>query len=183
MTIAKLGTLVMITGMRIAACMHTLPLLRHASRASCGSLKLCIRPDPDEILQRVSPVSIAYLGDAVWEQEVRERMLWPPSKLDTLSSRVQSVCCAEGQHQVLNLLLEDFDLTAGELEWIRRGRNASGRGPRRLNPKVYRASTSLETLVGVLHLTDSRRLAELFHYVFSHAVDANGIITSSPEAD
>ena len=101
------------------------------------------------------------------EFEARERALWPPNKLDTLSTQVQDICCAEGQYAVLERIVADFGLTEGELDWLRRGRNASARGPRRLEPKVYRASTSLETLVGVLHLTDRARLAELFDFVWA----------------
>ena len=125
------------------------------------------RPPISEMLGRLAPVTIAYLGDAVWELEARERALWPPNKLDTLSTQVQDICCAEGQYAVLERIVADFGLTEGELDWLRRGRNASARGPRRLEPKVYRASTSLETLVGVLHLTDRVRLAELFDFVWA----------------
>lgn len=125
------------------------------------------RPPISEMLGRLAPVTIAYLGDAVWELEARERALWPPNKLDTLSTQVQDICCAEGQYAVLERIVADFGLTEGELDWLRRGRNASARGPRRLEPKVYRASTSLETLVGVLHLTDRARLAELFDFVWA----------------
>ena len=125
------------------------------------------RPPISEMLGRLAPVTIAYLGDAVWELEARERALWPPNKLDTLSTQVQDICCAEGQYAVLERIVADFGLTEGELDWLRRGRNASARGPRRLEPKVYRGSTSLETLVGVLHLTDRVRLAELFDFVWA----------------
>jgi ribonuclease-3 family protein len=125
------------------------------------------RPPISEMLGRLAPVTIAYLGDAVWELEARERALWPPNKLDTLSTQVQDICCAEGQYAVLERIVADFGLTEGELDWLRRGRNASARGPRRLEPKVSRASTSLETLVGVLHLTDRARLAELFDFVWA----------------
>lgn len=124
------------------------------------------RPPASELVQRLSPVTIAYLGDAVWEREVRERLLWPPSKLDKLSTRVENACRAEGQHKALECL-NSFGLTDDELDWLRRGRNASARGPRRLEPKIYRASTALETLVGVLYLTDSERLAELFEFLFA----------------
>ena len=131
---------------------------------------LCARPPAAEMLNRIKPVSIAYLGDAVWEAEARERALWPPNKLDVLSSSVQRLCCAEGQHAVLQKMMVDFGLTEDELDWLRRGRNASARGPRRLDPKIYRASTALETLVGVLHLTDRARLEQLFAFAFAEGL-------------
>ena len=136
-------------------------------------LALVARPPAPEFLNRISPVAVAYLGDAVWETEARERALWPPAKLNALSSSVQRLCCAEGQHTILQRIVADFGLTEDEHEWLRRGRNASGRGPRRLEPKVYRSSTALETLVGVLHLTDRARLTELFNFAFSEEQSAD----------
>jgi 23S rRNA maturation mini-RNase III len=37
---------------------------------------------------------------------------------------------------ILTRMIADFGLTEEEQDWLRRGRNASGRGPRRLDPKV-----------------------------------------------
>jgi ribonuclease-3 family protein len=140
-------------------------------------LTLCaasLRPPPEEVVQRLSPVTLAYLGDAVWEREVRERLLWPPSKVDALSTRVQQLACAEGQYAVLERLRAgaangSFGLCDDELEWVRRGRNASPRGPRRLEAKVYRGATGFETLVGVLHLTNPLRLREVLDFALSGA--------------
>lgn len=108
-----------------------------------------MRPPAPEMVQRLSPLALAYIGDAVWECETRTRLLWPPSKVDTLHGQVQQLVCAEGQQRLLERLIKGFGLSEDELDWVRRGRNASGRGPRRLDPKTYRASTSFETLVGV----------------------------------
>lgn len=155
------GVLGVISRERLALPMFALFIAAAAGLIAGG------RPPISEMLGRLAPVTIAYLGDAVWELEARERALWPPNKLDTLSTQVQDICCAEGQYAVLERIVADFGLTEGELDWLRRGRNASARGPRRLEPKVYRASTSLETLVGVLHLTDRARLAELFDFVWA----------------
>ena len=132
---------------------------------------LIARPPASELLNRLSPATIAYLGDAVFETAVRERLLWPPAKINEVSSRVQAVVCAEGQHALLQRITADFGLTEEEHDWLRRGRNASGRGPRRLDPKVYRAASSLETLVGVLHLTDPGRLGSLLEFVLANIPD------------
>ena len=139
----------------------------------------CLRSLPAGFdLNRIQPVSLAYLGDAVFEAACREKLLWPPTKVNELSSAVQAIVCAEGQYKILQRVLEGFDLSDDEHEWLRRGRNASGRGPRRLEPKVYRASTSFETLVGVLHLTDSKRLDEFLDFVFDE-----GIIAELPPSE
>ena len=121
-------------------------------------------PTTEEMLQRLSPVAIAYLGDSVFELAVRERFLWPPSKINDVNGRVMTVVRAEGQYAILCKLVDEFGLSETELEWVRRGRNASARGPRRLDPKVYRGSTSFEALVGYLHLTDKERLQSVLEF-------------------
>lgn len=142
-----------------------LPALMLPTRQS--ACRMCA--PPSEMLGRLNPVTLAYLGDAVWEREARERFLWPPAKLDALSSRVQRIVKAEGQAAILEHLIEHFGLSDDELDWVRRGRNGSARGPRRLDVKVYRASTGFETLLGVLHLSAPTRLAAIFDFLFSSA--------------
>lgn len=127
------------------------------------------RPPVGEMLNRLNPVTLAYVGDSIFEAAARERLMWPPSKINDLSSRVQALACAEGQHELLARVVDEFGLSEEEMEWARRGRNASGRGPRRLKPQVYRDSTAFETLVGFLHLTDPERLRALLQFVFETA--------------
>lgn len=54
--------------------------------------------DVDQVVRQTKPVTLAYLGDAVWELEVRKRLLWPPRKINALNSAVVTKTCAEGQH-------------------------------------------------------------------------------------
>ena len=54
--------------------------------------------DVDQVVRQAKPVTLAYLGDAVWELEVRKRLLWPPRKINALNSAVVTKTCAEGQH-------------------------------------------------------------------------------------
>ena len=73
-----------------------LPALMLPTRQS--ACRMCA--PPSEMLGRLNPVTLAYLGDAVWEQAARERLMWPPSKMNDLSSRVQALACAEGQYVI-----------------------------------------------------------------------------------
>ncbi|WP_225852823.1 ribonuclease III domain-containing protein, partial [Haemophilus parainfluenzae] len=56
-------------------------------------------------------------------------------------------------------------LTPAEQDLLRRGRNASSRGPRRLDPLIYQQASSFETLLGYLYLTNPERLTELFGHI------------------
>ena len=52
-----------------------------------------------------------------------------------------------------------------ELDWVRRGRNNAGRGPRRADAAIYGRATGFETMVGWLFLNNPDRLAELLDHL------------------
>ena len=52
-------------------------------------------------------------------------------------------------------------LSSVEKDWVRRGRNRAGRGPRNVDPAVYGKATGFETIVGLLFLENPERLAQL----------------------
>ncbi|MCA9716483.1 MAG: hypothetical protein KC468_17560 [Myxococcales bacterium] len=99
------------------------------------------------LLQR-SIRTLAWLGDAEFEREVRIRLArrgdYPTERLDAYKARI---VCAEGQARLLEAIEEA--LTEQEQAVVRRGRNASlkpaGRSQR--NTRAYRAATGLEALI------------------------------------
>ena len=127
------------------------------------------KPTAAELLGRTTPAVLAYLGDAIFEKRVREWLLWPPQKLNMLTKRAQRLVCAEGQEALLNRLVSDFPLSEEETDWLRRGRNGSGRGPARVSPATYRAATSFECLLGYLHYSDPARLEHVLDFVMDAA--------------
>ena len=110
-------------------------------------------------LQQISPTALAYLGDAVYELYIRSRYLLPPKRSQMYHRLVVAQVRAETQATHLRSLTPHLNNT--ELEIVRRGRNAANRRSRRVEPEIYQQATSLETLVGYLYLTDSRRLTQL----------------------
>lgn len=110
-------------------------------------------------VQQLSPNALAYLGDTVYELWVRMAYLFPPKKAHAYHQQVVAQVRAEAQVLALQRLLPD--LTAAEQDILRRGRNASGQGPKRLEPELYQQASSLETLIGYLYLTNPERLFEL----------------------
>jgi ribonuclease-3 family protein len=117
---------------------------------------------PGEV-ERISPASWAYLGDAVYELFVRTSYILPPKRSQAYHDLVVAQVRAETQARHLRSLSPH--LTSKELEIVKRGRNATDRCPKRLNPEIYQQATSLETLVGYLYLTDPPRLAQLLTLV------------------
>ncbi|HBB35510.1 MAG TPA: Mini-ribonuclease 3 [Cyanobacteria bacterium UBA8803] len=114
-------------------------------------------------IQQVSPASLAYLGDAVYELYIRTRYLVPPKRLCDYHNQVVAQVRAESQANTLRML--EPHLSTAELEILRRGRNAATGSTRRINPKIYQQATSLETLLGYLYLTDIQRLTQLLAYL------------------
>lgn len=114
-------------------------------------------------IQQLSPASLAYLGDAVYELYVRTCYLLPPKRLKDYHQQVVAQVRAETQAATLQSLTPY--LTDNELEILRRGRNAATGIPRRLAPEIYQQATSLETLLGYLYLTDPHRLAQLLAHL------------------
>ena len=111
-------------------------------------------------IERLSPIALAYIGDAVYELYVRTQFLMPPKRMTDYHGQVVEQVRAESQAAYLTILTPY--LTDLEKEILRRGRNACVGKPRRLSPQIYQQATSLEALIGYLHLSDPQRLDELF---------------------
>ncbi len=115
-----------------------------------------------------SPLALAFLGDSVYEQLVREKILrfsnLPVSKLHSL--KVTRVC-AEYQSKALDAIADR--LSERETAIVRRGRNATGNTvPKHSSTADYRRATALEALFGYLKLVgDSERIEELFEIIWS----------------
>lgn len=120
--------------------------------------------------QQMSPLTLAFIGDAVFEVFVRERIVCsgsrPVSELHRLS--VRQVCCsaqAIASEKLLNELSEE------EMNVFRRGRNAhTGHIPKHAEMTDYHTATALEALFGYLYLNNRLdRLRELFNIISEYA--------------
>lgn len=132
--------------------------------SSVSGLTLLNKESPmtkDEARQ-YSPLSLAFVGDAVYEQFVRDELVisanMPVRKLHSLA--VKKVC-AEYQAAALRDLSDKGFFTDEEADILRRGRNAGGvNAPKHSSVADYRAATALECLLGFLHLTGQHTRAE-----------------------
>lgn len=125
------------------------------------NLPLTASPLSSAQLQRLSPVSLAYLGDAIYELYVRRFYLTPPKRIQLYHQQVVAQVRAEAQVRHLQTLIPQ--LTPTELEWLKRGRNSTTGRSRRVEPEIYQQATSFETLIGYLYLTDPERLLSLLN--------------------
>jgi ribonuclease-3 family protein len=114
-------------------------------------------------LRELSPLALAYVGDAVYELFIRGHYLYPPQRLQAYHQQVVSQVRAEQQAHHLDSLRPH--LTPDEADVLRRGRNATPSRRQRASAAIYQQATSLETLVGYLYLTNPQRLDELFDHL------------------
>ena len=121
-----------------------------------------------EQARELSPLTLAFYGDSVYETLVRRKIVEkgsaPSHKLHE-----QSVAMARASFQAFAAELILPLLSEQEADILRRGRNASGATvPRSSNPRDYRLATALEALFGFLFLTGNEaRAAELFEVIYN----------------
>ena len=112
--------------------------------------------------QQLNALALAYMGDAVYEQYIRHHLLINgivrPNFLQKTSIQYVS---ARGQAFVLKVMTQKDWFTEEERAIIRRGRNAkSGSTPKNVDVQTYRYSTSFESLIGFLYLTEQKERLE-----------------------
>ena len=117
-----------------------------------------------------SPLSLAFLGDSVYDTLVREYLLrianMPVAKLH--SAKVKLVC-AEFQSEAYSRLEDVLD--EKEIAVLKRGRNATGNTvPKHADAVEYRRATAVECLFGYLFLLGrTERIYELFDTIIADA--------------
>lgn len=112
---------------------------------------------------QISPVTLAFVGDAVYSLYVRERLtLDVGGKSADLQRTASKVVSAQGQSEFLDKLLPVF--TEAEADVFRRGKNAKKASKSKSASNLeYNRSTGFEAVIGYLYLTGNEtRIKELF---------------------
>ena len=119
--------------------------------------------DKDRI-RKMSTTALAYLGDAVYELQIRELIIEGlPHDAGRAHHAAVRYVSAEGQARAARTLLAEGFLTEEEERLLKRARNhRSMSRPAHADPKDYKLATGFEALLGYLHLLgDMQRLAEI----------------------
>lgn len=105
-------------------------------------------------VKQLNALALAYMGDAVLEQRVREHLLLAGRvKPNTLHKEATKYVSAKAQSKVVYRMLEEGFLTEEEQAVFRRGRNAkSGTIPKNTDVQTYRNSSGFEAVLGSLYL-------------------------------
>jgi len=106
-------------------------------------------------IKEMNALTLAYLGDAVYELYIRDYLVKKGGKQNILHRKAISFVSAAAQSKIIHYL-QPF-LHEDEQMMVRRGRNAkSYTVPKNTDVIVYRYSTAFEALIGYLHVTKNQ---------------------------
>ena len=117
---------------------------------------------PRQDLRSYSPLTLAYIGDAVYEVLVRTILVRQGNcPVNRLNRKASTLVRASAQSEMIGRLLPH--LTEEEESVYKRGRNAhSPTMAKNATVGDYRRATGLEALIGYLYLKqDTERIVEL----------------------
>lgn len=109
-----------------------------------------------------SPLSLAYIGDSIFDVMVRTIEVSKVNKqVNKYHRDVSKIVCAPAQSQMI-LAIQD-ELTEEEMDIYKRGRNAkSYTKAKNASTRDYRNATGFEALLGYLYLKeDYKRLTDI----------------------
>lgn len=113
-------------------------------------------------VKNINTTALAYLGDAVYEVEVRKYIMetgqYHADRLHQIAIRFVR---AEGQAMALKRLIKE--LTEEEQALVRRARNRKITSkPKHADPVTYKLATAFEAFVGYLYLTGQQERLDWF---------------------
>ena len=117
-----------------------------------------------------SGLSLAYIGDAVYELEIRKYLLsLGITKVKELHNEAIKFTSAHAQALIISHLMDK--LSEEEIEYYKRGRNSGGtHKPKNFSLKEYREATGFESLIGAIFLEkNEERLKEIIDLSISFA--------------
>ncbi|MEE0229166.1 MAG: ribonuclease III domain-containing protein [Peptococcaceae bacterium] len=102
--------------------------------------------------EQLPGLTLAFVGDAVYEIYVRTMMLEKSVNAHVLNKRCVKLVNNRTQSALYEVL--EPELNDVELGVLHRGRNAKGIVPKNANTQDYRRATAIEALVGYWYLMD-----------------------------
>ncbi len=127
-------------------------------------------------VQMVNVITLAYLGDAVYEVYVRDCLIKKGiAKVEELQREAIKFVSAKNQSKILDYLINNKILTEMEIDIVKRGRNYKRDShPKSTDIITYKMSTGFEALIGYLYLDNKiDRLDEIMDIIFGGYYEKN----------
>lgn len=108
-------------------------------------------------VNEINMAALAYLGDAVYELEIRKYLLNKKiSKSNDLQKSAINYVSAKAQAEILENLQDKNIFNEAELLLIKKARNyKTASKPRYVDIKTYKKATALEALFGALYISNN----------------------------
>ena len=119
-------------------------------------------------LNLINVITLAYIGDAVYEVYVRDYLIRKGiAKVEELQKESVKYVSAKSQCKILSYLIDNNLLTEIELDVVKRGRNYKRAShPKNTDIITYKMSSGFEAMIGYLYLNDDKdRLNEIMNYI------------------
>ncbi|MBR1654261.1 MAG: Mini-ribonuclease 3 [Clostridia bacterium] len=125
-------------------------------------MELINREKNEMDVNMLSPLTWAYVGDAIYELYIRTNLV-NNTKLKPHKLHIESIKYVKAKAQADILKRIETSLTDEEKDIVRRARNAENHHlPKNADPADYMYSTAFEGLIGFLYLTKKdERLKEI----------------------
>lgn len=123
-------------------------------------------------LKTYSPLTLAYIGDAIYEVIIRTKLVTEANtQVSKLHKRASDLVKAHTQAEMITSLMEE--LTEEETQVYKRGRNAKAiTMAKNATMKDYRTATGFEALMGYLYLNQqSKRMLQLIEMGIQNVKD------------
>ncbi len=117
-------------------------------------------------IRLLNPLNLAFIGDAVYESFVRQRVFHTHQNASPLILHRLCVSYVQAQSQSLCMGFVEERLDETELVFYKRGRNMkAGHAPKNAGITEYRRATGFECLLGYLQLSEQfDRLNEIMDF-------------------
>lgn len=119
-------------------------------------------------VRTLNGLTLAYIGDAVYETYVRKHMIsLGYTKVNALHKHVIKYTSGGAQAKLIHILINEGILTEEEISVYKRGRNSSVNTSRKnISLAEYLDATGFEALIGFLYLSDNiARLEEIISII------------------
>ena len=118
-------------------------------------------------INEINILSLAYLGDSIYELKIREYLVSLGYKVNKLQSLAMNYVTAKNQCKFINYFIDNNILSDIELDYVKRGRNASVYShPKNTDIVTYKWATGFECLFGYLYLSkNEERIKELIDII------------------
>lgn len=127
-------------------------------------------------VQLINVITLAYLGDAVYEVYVRNYLIKKGiAKVEDLQKEAINLVSAKSQSKILDYLINNNILNDEEIDIVKRGRNYKREShPKNTDIITYKMATGFETLIGYLYVEKKiDRINEIINVIFGGYYEKN----------